>query len=91
MGRKKMNHHNITLNNLIQQKVCPVCGKAFCLQVGTTIDQYSYKLNVSTTKTKIYAYYCSWTCYRKAKIEIIKNRKKVTEGDRKWLKWAKAI
>lgn len=42
---------------------CAVCGKLICLEA---YDDYQYKAKVKVGGKLKQAYYCSWSCYRKA-------------------------
>lgn len=33
-------------------------------------------------------YFCSWTCYKTAKRKMLYQKKKLSDEERNWLKWA---
>lgn len=80
----------ITLDYLFREITCGCCGKTFIMPSGMDKENYVYKITQRKGKTQNYKvkYYCSWSCYKKAKAEIISCKKRGKEYDNNWLKWA---
>lgn len=89
-----------SLEYLFREFTCGCCGKTFVMPPGMDKENYVYQLNgkevnilsrrSGKTETKV-RYYCSWSCYKKAKAEVIGYKKRAREYDKNWLKWAGVI
>lgn len=63
--------------------VCPVSKREFVIPLGSQ-QSYTYKLIHKGRRD----YFCSWTCYKTAKRKMLYQKKKLSDEERNWLKWA---